>query len=150
MKLCSRSLPAAVILGLTLAVFLGCPRADEKPKPIKVEKTWEGEVKIELRKEAPETGYLADEGAWAKLWKAYRGEEKMPEVDFDKELILVAVNTDPNRISISPEVDAKGDLKVTSTRTLIAFIDPKTCAYQFALTKREGIKTISGKAISKD
>lgn len=74
----------------------------------------------------------------------------MPEVDFDKHLILIAVNGDPNRISIHPGLDGKGDLKVNYSSTLIGFLDPITCAYQFALIRREGIKTIGGKAIGKD
>jgi hypothetical protein len=150
MKLCFHSLSVAVVLGLTLPACLGLSRAEEKPKPVKAEKTWDGKVNIELRKEAPKKGHIADKDAWAKLWKVYRREEKLPEVDFEKELILVAVNSDPNQIFICPEVDDKGDLKVLYARTAIRFINPTTCAYQFALIKREGIKTISGKVISKD
>jgi hypothetical protein len=134
---------------LTLPVFLGC-LGDEKPRPVKVERTWKGTVEIALRKEAPERDFVADNDTWAKLWRAYRGEGNMPEVDFDKELILVAVNRDPNEISIRPEVDGKGDLRVIAQSTDIGFIDPKTCAYQFALIKRHGIKTIKGKAIAKE
>jgi hypothetical protein len=150
MKLCFQSLSVTVVLGLTLPACLGLSRAHEKPKPVKVEKTWDGQVKIELRKEAPKKGYIADKDAWAKLWKVYRGEEKLPEVDFDKEPILVAVSSDPNRIWIGPEVDEKGDLKVVYARTAIGFTNFKTCAYQFALIKHQGIKTIGGKTISKD
>lgn len=143
----------------TVAIILmisGCSRSgsdtppEAKPKPVKVEKTWQGEVKLDLWKEAPQKGYVADKDAWAKLWKAYRGEEKMPEVDFDKELILVAVNSDPNGISIRPEVDDNRDLKVTTASTTRYFKDPKTCRYEFALIKRESIKTIAGKVISQD
>ncbi len=72
----------------------------------------------------------------------------MPEVDFDKELILVVVNDDPNKIWLAAALDNKGDLKVLSERTLLGFVNATTCAYQFALIKREGIKTIGGKAIS--
>jgi hypothetical protein len=142
MTLCYQSLFAAVVLGLTLPAFVGLSRADEKPKPIKTEKTWGGLVKIELRKEAP--GNIADKDAWAKFWKLYRGEEKLPEVDFKTELILVVVNNDPNGISIRLEVDNKGDLTVDYERTEIRFINPTTCAYQIALIKRGGIKTILG------
>jgi hypothetical protein len=148
MQRSSRLLSVALVLGLTLPVFLGC-LADEKPRPVKVKRTWNGTVEMELRKEAPESDFVADNDSWAKLWKAYRGEDP-PEVDFDKELILVAVNRDPNQISIRPEVDGKGDLRVIAVSTLIGFTDPKTCAYQFALIKRHGIKTIKGKAIAKD
>jgi hypothetical protein len=148
MKLCFQSLFAGVVLGLTLPAFAGLSRADEKPKPVKTEKTWGGLVKIELRNEAP--GYITDKDAWAKFWKLYRGEEKLPEVDFKKELILVVVNHDPNGISILLAVDAKGDLKVDYASTEIEFINPKTCAYQIALIKRAGIKKINGMPITSE
>jgi hypothetical protein len=164
MKPCSLSLSLAVVLGLTLPGFLITSLAGEKPKPVKVEKTWLGQVKSELRKEVPNQviikagkkdqgyvlGYVADKDTWAKLWKTYRCEKEMPWIDFDKELVLVAVNSDPNQISIWPEVDDKGDLSSLTPTTLLLFTDPKTCGYQFALIKREGIKTIGGKAIAKD
>jgi hypothetical protein len=148
MKLCYQSWFAAVVLGLTLPAFVGLSRADEKPKPVKMEKTWGGLVKIELRKEAP--SYIANKKAWAKFWKVYRGGEKLPAVDFEKELVVVVVHNDPNGISILLEVDAKGDLTVDYLSTEIEFINPTTCAYQIALIKRGGIKTILGIPISKD
>jgi hypothetical protein len=149
MKHWFQSLFASIVLGLTLPAFLGLSRADEKPRLVEAQKTWDGVVKIDLRKEAPGKGYIADQVAWAKLWKVYRGEEKLPAVDFDKELIVVAVNSDPNAISILLEADEKGDLMVSYARTELKFIKPTTCAYQFALIKRGGIMTIGGKAISK-
>jgi hypothetical protein len=148
MKPWFQSLCAAVAFGLTLPAFVELSRADEKPKPVKAEKTWGGLVKIELRAKAP--SYIADKDAWAKFWKLYRGKEKLPAVDFEKELIVVVVNNDPNGISIRLEVDAKGDLTIDYETTEIKFINPTTCAYQIALIKRGGIKTILGVPISKN
>ena len=146
MKRSFQLLLEAIVLGLTLPGFVGLSRADEKPKPVKTEKTWGGLVKIELGNKAP--GYIADKDTWAKLWKLYRGEEKLPEVDFKKELILVVVNTDPNGISIRLELDDKGDLTVDYASHEMKFINPTTCRYQIALIKREGIKTILGRPIA--
>lgn len=142
MKLCYQSLFAAVVLGLTLPVFVGLSRADEKPKPVKPEKSWGGLMKIELRNEAPRC--IADKDAWAKFWKVHRGEENLPEVDFKKELILVVVNKDPNDISIRLEVDDKGDLTVDRESTKVKFMNPTTCAYEIALIKLGGIKSVGG------
>lgn len=141
---------ATAVLGLTLAAFPGPAGAEETPTAVKIVKTWEGEVRRELRKEAPQKSYIVNNDAWAKLWKAYRGEETLPKVDFDKEMILVAVNTDPNQIEIHAAVDDRGDMKITYASTLVGFIRPETCAYQFALIKRDGIQTIRGKPISND
>jgi hypothetical protein len=139
---------AGVVLGLTLAAFLDLSRAGEWPKSVKTEKTWGGEVKIELRNKAP--GYIADKDAWAKFWKLYRGEEKLPEVDFKKDLIVVVVNQNPNDISIILEANDKGDLEVSYASTKIKFMNPTTCNYQIALIRRAGIKKINGIPIAKE
>ncbi len=110
-------------------------------------RTWNGEVKLELRKEAPEDGYVVSQEKWEKLWKAFRGNEEVPKVDFKSELVLVAVGKDPNRISIRAENDGKGDLSVQAISTLMGFMNPTTCRYQFAVIRRTGIKTIDGKPI---
>ena len=138
---------AAILLGLASALPLS--GADDKPTPIKAEQSWDGEIKIELRKDAPKDGFVADKDAWAKLWKTYRGDEKLPDVDFTKELVLVAVNSDPNRISLGASLDKNGDVRVLVTSTLVAYTNPTTCRYQFVRIKRDGIKTVGGKPIEK-
>ena len=42
-----------------------------------------------LIKEAPASGYIANPEAWAKLWKAWRGQQAIPDVDFGKQFVLV-------------------------------------------------------------
>src|SRR4051812_43805900 len=108
MRLSIQSLLTAVTFGLTLPAFLDLSQANEKPRPIKAEKTWNGMVKIELRNQAP--SYVINKDAWAKFWKVYRPEEKLPVVDFASEMIVVVVNNDPNGISIRLESNGKGDL----------------------------------------
>jgi hypothetical protein len=105
-------LVAPILLGLTLGASPVPSWADEAMRTVKLEKTWEGEVSIELRGEAPEKGYIADEDAWARRWKTYRGDEKLPWVDFKTNLILVAVSKDLNRIWIKARVDNEGDLEI--------------------------------------
>jgi hypothetical protein len=118
-------------------------------KLIKVEKAWGGEIKLELRQQAPPplNHFIADEKAWAKLWKAYRGNEELPKIDFDKQMIVVHVGDDPNEIGYLPDgliLDEEGDLKVSLFTTLVGYINPKTCGYIFLLINREGVKTING------
>lgn len=139
-----RWLPVAILFALVAPV-----RADERPKPVKLERTWGGEIALKLKAQAPRAGYIADAESWKNLWAAYRGAEKVPEVDFDKELVLVAVNDDPNRIGINATLDAKGDVQVSIISTLIAFKNPTTCTYQFAVVKRDGIKSVGGNALVK-
>jgi len=135
----------------------GRPREAAQPpppnlgqSPVELLRTWDGEVKIELTKEAPEDGYIAGKERLESLWKAFRGNEELPKVDFAKELVLIAVNKDPNRISIRAELDDNGDLKVKAISTMMGYFNPTTCRYQFAVISRSGIKTINGKPIRKD
>jgi hypothetical protein len=124
-----------------------------KPKPgllkphLVIGQSWSGEVAIELRKEIPQKGYISDQESWAKVWKAYRGEEKLPNIDFDNEIVLVVAGSDPNRISINTQLKENGDLKVTYMSTLIGFHHPTKAAYHLMQISRTGIKTINGKPI---
>jgi hypothetical protein len=139
----SRALALLCLIPLTVAVA----RADEKPAPVKLVQTWSGEVKLAARADAPKDGFITEKDAFAKFWKAFRGDEKLPDVDFTKELVLVAVGMDPNKLGIGASLDAKGDLKVLVRSTLIAFDNPTTVAYQFATVPRTGIKSINGKDV---
>jgi hypothetical protein len=131
-----------------LMVFIGCVGVVKAAgKAVKIEKTWDGEIALELRKQAPADGYIANEEDFAKLWKAYRGDAELPKVDFTKQIILVAVNSDPNQLGITATLDNDGDLKIAVMSTLRAYIDPKTCRYQFALISRDGVKTIKGQPL---
>jgi len=122
-------------------------------KLIKVEKIWGGEFKLELRQQAPPNGFIADEKAWAKLWRAYRGNDELPKIDFDKQMVLVGVVESPNGIGYSPDtlkLNEEGDLNVSMPSTLIYYPNPETGRYIFLLISREGVKSINGKPIRKD
>lgn len=135
---------------VTVAALLVCVCAvGADDKPAKLTKTWSGEQNLKIRDQAPKNDRITDKESWEKLWKAFRGDEKVPDVDFTKELVLIACNTDPNRISISAALDDKGDLKVSHISTEIAFNNPTTFKYQFATVSRDGIKTINGKPLAK-
>ncbi|MDB4516279.1 hypothetical protein N9089_01625 [Crocinitomicaceae bacterium] len=150
---------AAGLLGVVLLTSLGLSYGSENWKPVEVEETWEGTVRIGLSGEVPVKGYVASDDAWAKLWNLYRrdaklwnahrSDEKLPSVDFRRDLILVAVGDDPNKIWIKPEVDEEGDLKFRASKTLRIYTNPEVCSYQFVRIKIDGIKTIEGAVISK-
>jgi hypothetical protein len=121
-------------------------------KPIKVEKVWGGEIKLELRWQAPQIDFIADEKTWAELWRAYRGNDELPKIDFDKHMILVGVGNDPNYIGYDPDgliLDEEGDLKVSFIYTLVGYQNPKTCRYIFLLISREGVKSINGALLTR-
>src|SRR5262245_7012838 len=101
-----------------------------------------------LLKEAPKTGYVANEKAWAKLWKAWRGKEELPKVDFEKQLVLVrAVPGAMNMIDLDLKLSEKGELKGDFKATEIG---GPGFAYLIVVIDRAGIKSYNGKIIDKE
>ena len=101
----------------------------------------------ELLSAAPTSSYIADATSWARLWHAWRGGERLPEVDFDKESIVVCTAISPNMCGVNVSVNQHGALKVAPVRTLIAS-HAKTFNYQIGLIEREKIKSIEWMAIA--
>jgi hypothetical protein len=133
-------------------LFFGHSQAQSRGKLIKVEKVWDGEIRLALRRQAPPEGFIANEKAWAKLWMAYRGNDELPKIDFDKQMILVVVSGDPNNIVYDPRgliLNKRGDLSVFYYTTLMGFTNPETCKYIFMLISRKGVKSISGIPVPK-
>lgn len=122
----------------------------ELTQPVKqplVMVTWSGTYKLEQKQAAPPLGYVADAIAWKGVWTAWRGTEPVPEVNFNNAIVVVAVSKDPNKIGAGVMLNANGDLSFAHRQTLMAFENPTTGTYQFAVIPKEGIKTINGQAI---
>jgi hypothetical protein len=86
--------------------------------------------------------------AWAKLWKAWRGKEELPKVDFEKQLVLVravpgAINMIDLDLKLSEKGELKGDFKATE-------IGGPGFAYLIVVIDRAGIKSYNGKIIDKE
>jgi hypothetical protein len=135
-------------------LFFGRSLAQSGEKLIEAEKTWEGEIKWELRQETPQNGFIVNEKAWAKLWEAYRGNKLLlPKIDFDKQMILVVLGDGVNSFGLGRLIlNEMGDLTVLIDTTLIGGLahgNPETCRYIFILISREGVKSISGIPVPK-
>ena len=137
----------ALVLTVSAAGQVRRCQADEKTVAIPITNKWSGSIAIKLKEAAPKMNYIANKTEWEKLWKLYREKEEVPAVDFEKDLVLVAVNRDPNYISIEPKVDEQGDLQLSMASTLAAYHEPTTCRYQFVLIQRSHFKTYRGKPI---
>jgi hypothetical protein len=80
------------LLAFALAVLALAGAACAEEKTVTPNRLWEGEFADEkLKKEAPKGGVITDAKTFAKLWKAWRKDEKVPEVDFKKELAVVVM-----------------------------------------------------------
>lgn len=105
---------------------------------------------MSARDDAPKTGVIAEFKEWEKLWKSWRGSESVPYVEFREAIVIVAVNSDPNRIGVEASVTKEGALMVAKRSEMLGFESPTTCGYQLALISRHGVKTVKGQAIGKE
>jgi len=119
---------------------------EEKPGAVPVVVSWRGETKTALSKMAPDSGFIVDDVEWKALWKAWRGNEPVPSVNFREAMVLVGVNRNFDRINLYPVLDDQGDLRVTSTFGGVGLLGDggDVRGYQLALIKFDGIKTIQG------
>jgi hypothetical protein len=97
-----------------------------------------------LKNAAPAKGYVTDAKTLAKLWEAWKVNNKMPKVDFAKVLVLVATSGGPNALSVDVHLDDEGNLTTMCRQTLK---DGPGFGYKIIVIKRDGIKTIGGRTL---
>ncbi|MFZ5832107.1 MAG: hypothetical protein ACOY3P_18640 [Planctomycetota bacterium] len=135
---------AAMLAPATLLADQGVA-PERKSTPIKVLGTWRGKIGDNtLRAVVPNNGVVAKQEEWSKLWKSWRGREERPEVDFDKELVLVVTVDGPNNVMFGPELDKKGNIEVIAASTLMA---GPGFGYLILQIPRKGIKSVNGKPL---
>ena len=139
MSLC-KWVSLAAVLSLATGVAVAAPT------PLKANKTWKGSIDDEkLAKEMPENGVITNAKDFAKLVKAWKVADKAPEVNFDKEILLVA-KTGGSKLTLNASLDEKGDLKALglATRDLRPGF-----RYVIISVPKEGVKTVNGKSLPK-
>jgi hypothetical protein len=133
-------------LSLAAVVSLAAGVAMAAPTPLKATNTWMGSIDDEkLAKEMPENGVITNAKDFENLVKAWKVAEKVPEVNFDKEIVLVA-RTAGSRLTLKASLDEKGDLKALG----IATRDLRP-GFRFVIISvpKEGVKTVNGKELPK-
>src|SRR5262249_27878046 len=104
---------------LSLAAVMLLPAGVDvaAPTPLKASNTWMGSIDDEkLAKEMPENGVITNAKDFEKLVKAWKVAEKVPEVNFDKEVVLVA-KTEGSKLTLGASLDEKADLKALTLAT---------------------------------
>lgn len=125
-------------------LVLGCAMVSAEPKKVMPNRNWVAVVNDEkLQKHAPKNGLVTDAKAFEKLWKAWRSDEKVPEIDFTKEFVVITLGSGPNRPGISATLDA-GELKILAQQTLIG---GSGFGYSMASFNRKGVKSVNGKKL---
>lgn len=123
---------------LVLAVALPALAADKKPE------AWQrGSVAdVKLMKGHPTV--ITTAKAFEELHKKWKPDAKVPEVDFEKNLILVATTVGSN-VGGTPKLE-KGDLKFVTFATSDL---GEGFRYLFVVFPKEGVKTVNGMELPK-
>lgn len=130
----------ALVLAILVAPLMGAEK-----KPVKPSKELSGAVEDEkLVKDSP--ACITSTKALEKLWKDWNLADKMPEVDFKKELVVVTT-TRGSKLTLALALDDKGDLQIggIATRDLRPGF-----RYIIATVSNEGVKTVNGKGLPKE
>jgi hypothetical protein len=133
-------------LPLAAVIFLTAGVAVAAPTPLKATNTWMGSIDDEkLAREMPENGVITNARDFEKLVKAWKVADKVPDVNFDKEVVLVA-KTEGSRLRLNASLDEKGDLKALglATRDLLPGF-----RYVIISVPKEGVRTVNGKELPK-
>jgi len=124
----------------------GAGRAqDEVPAftPVPLVVTWKGSVEDEdlLGENPPVVVTSAEE--WSKVWKAWQLPGEVPEVNFQRALVLIQT-TRGGRLNMLVRKDAKNDVSIAgfATRDLRPGF-----RYAIGVVLRDGLATIGGKEI---
>jgi RNA polymerase sigma factor (sigma-70 family) len=119
-------------------------------KAVPIQQSWEGILpKRRLIKESPPDGFVVEAEAWAKMWRAWRGKEKIPAIDFDRQLAIILTVSGPNRIQAPVlRIDAAGNVRV-SLPASTSLPDDGRIGYRILLIDRTGVQSVNGRSIFK-
>ena len=133
-------------VSLAAVMFLAAGVAVAAPKPLKATNTWMGSIADEkLAKAMPENGVITNAKDFETLVKAWKVAEKVPEVNFDKEIVLAA-KTEGSKLTLNASLDEKGDRKALGLAT--RDLGPGF-RYVIISVPKEGVKTVNGKELPK-
>ncbi len=125
------------------------PAGEDAPRDLDILQTWNGDFPLAHLDRLPEgqtdtsIGYIGNRAIFANVWKAFKPEEPVPEMDFSKNLVVYTRNvTFYNRLSIF-KITRKGDtidIMAMETRSALPLEDHAAMA--MAAIPRDGIKYI--------
>jgi hypothetical protein len=131
---------------LVAVMFQAVGVAPAAPTPLKATNTWTGLICDEnLVKEMPANGIITNTRDFEKLVKAWKIADRVPEVNFEKEFVLVAT-TNGSRLWLTASLDENGDVQVHAFST-----DDLHPSHRYVImtVPREGVKSVGGKELPK-
>ena len=145
------------ILFLVVTMFASC--GDEQrgerlndvsdDKEIKILQSWQGDFPVAQLSLLPEkqreqaVGYISDAKKFENIWKVFKPDEDLPDIDFSVKIVLFARNTQfYNRISIGKVNLTEGVAEVLAMETMSAMPIEDNVAFSLAVVPRQGITSI--------
>jgi hypothetical protein len=98
----------------------------------------------EVRNAAPANGVIADCQDMTRLWRAWRADDALPIVDFDREILLVMVGQGPNIPGVIDLRLVAGDVTGRRWQTVVG---GPGFGYRIIKVKRAGIRSVFGQPI---
>ncbi len=144
-KLCRKCGEKAGQCQACLVSLKGDAGKPTEPKtPAFKERRWGGKFRdAAMRSRMPKAGVIADNAAWAKLWKAWR-KDAVPTVDFTKELVVLQAVDGPNDVLVTARLEPSGNLHVLAAATKMG---GPGFGYGMLTVVRKGVRTINGKPV---
>lgn len=145
------------ILFIVITMFASC--GDEQhgehlndvssDQEVKILQSWQGDFPVAQLSLLPEkqreqaVGYIRDAKTFENIWKAFKPDEVVPDIDFTANLVLFARNTRfYNRISIGNVNLTNGVSEVLAMETMSAMPIEDKVAFSLAVVPRHGIVAI--------
>ena len=132
------------LVALAVVALVAAP-AHAQRTPVKLIKEWSGSVADEtLMKTAPQC--ITTKAGLENVWKSWKISDKMPEVDFTNEIVVIGITTG-SKLKLAANINDKGNLDVLGLGT--ADLSPGF-RYVIATVSKEGVKTVNRKELPKE
>lgn len=142
------------ILSLIMAgLCLGSAGAQGEWKPVAVGQNWtlvapkdqvaklDDNMDVNWKKKP---NVIMTPAAWKEVWMTLAPDQKVPDLDFGKNLVLVHFQdkNDPNKVKHNVQINNEGQLRLLSISTLIGFESSNMFKVQLMQVPREGVKSL--------
>ena len=124
-------------------------QAGALPANIEIVKKWDGDFPVSALKKLPRgqqktsAGYVGDANTFADIWRSFKPGEKVPSVDFKKNLVVFTRNVKfYNRKAITKVTLLEGIMDVQGVETVTSVPVTNKVAMAMAEVPRQGVKTL--------
>jgi hypothetical protein len=124
-------------------------QAGALPATLSIVNKWDGDYPVTALKKLPRgqqktvSGYIGDGATFADVWKSFKPGEKVPTVDFRKNLVVFTRNVKfYNRKAITKVTLLEGIMEVQGIETMTSVPVTNKVAMAMAEVPRRGVKTL--------